>query len=170
MWAMRQGDKVTWPKVDRDRALSLFMAVGPTEAARQSGVPRPTILRWAEQAGLSRVAGVTTRPATPAPSASEPEAKPALPPAPALPADLGGQLATVRTALLARVLAQLDQGRPLDLRAAAQLLQVVDELVRRHRPVPADAAGQLAELHRILDDLEGSNVRELAPRRKRRKA
>jgi transposase-like protein len=153
-----------WSAADRQRAVSVYAARGLAAAARETGIPHPNIARWA------KAAGVTTSPATPAHSAPEPEAKPALPPAPALPADLGGQLATVRTALLARVLAQLDQGRPVDLRAAAQLLAVVDDLARRHRPVPADAAAQLAELHRILDDLEGSNVRELAPRRKRRKA
>jgi transposase-like protein len=150
-----------WSAADRQRAVSVYAARGLAAAARETGIPHPNIARWA------KAAGVTTSPATPALSAPEP-GRTEPPPVPALPPDLGAQLRTVRTALLRRVLAQLDQSRPLDLRAAAQLLQVVDDLARRHRPVPADAAGQLAELNRILDDLEGSNVRQLP--RKRRKA
>jgi hypothetical protein len=97
--------------------------------------------------------------------------EPTPPAAPALPADLGSQLARVRSALLARVVAQLEQqGRPVSLRDAAALLGVVDEVARRHQPIPVDPDERIAAVEAMLTDIAGQPIRDAPKRRKRRQA
>lgn len=45
----------TWTDAERHRALELYVEHGPTEASRQTGIPKGTIGSWAGQAGLRTV-------------------------------------------------------------------------------------------------------------------
>src|SRR3954452_9402014 len=38
---------------ERERALGLYMEVGPAEAGRETGIPSATIRKWAQRAGAS---------------------------------------------------------------------------------------------------------------------
>ncbi|PXA77925.1 hypothetical protein QDX21_03445 [Auritidibacter ignavus] len=54
----------TYPKEVREQAIHYWTTLGPSEAAKKTGIARSTINRWAKQAGAQKTPNTTTRAAT----------------------------------------------------------------------------------------------------------
>lgn len=49
---MRAAAHPVWPAELRERALRLYQELGPSEASRQTGVPKQTIASWGRRSGV----------------------------------------------------------------------------------------------------------------------
>lgn len=51
----------TYSAEDKERALALYADAGPAEAGRQTGIPKATIRKWAQRAGMTGLSPVTSQ-------------------------------------------------------------------------------------------------------------
>ena len=69
---------MVYPEAMKAEALRLYAEVGPSEAARRTGIPKTTISGWARKSGLRTDASAKTRAATEAAAARNGERREAI--------------------------------------------------------------------------------------------
>jgi hypothetical protein len=156
-----------WPAETRQKVLRLYVSEGPAGAGRATGVPLPTIFRWARAAGLRSPDAVPPEPAVPAQPAPVPGWA-------GCTTDLAGLLGEAIDRAVRAFLAQLDRGQRVTARDLAELLRVAVPMARQLGYTdPGKLSPEEAQerLNRMVWDLNHqAPVSDIDKARERRKA
>jgi hypothetical protein len=153
----RKGPDGRWPDQAKADALMRYQIDGPAEASRQLGIPEPTIIAWAQQAGIHAYAlsgPEQTQAKTMALNWEQRRRQ------------LADRSAEVADVALSRIRRELDTGRAQAAKdAAVAFAVIIDKIPRLRGGAPAgtgptdDPAVVRAHLDGMLADLEHQPVR-----------